>query len=121
MDAQATTPLDFRVLDAMLPYSMSQYGNPHSRTHYYGWEAEDAVEDAREQVARLIGADPKDHIITTQTEHKCVLDSCRYLEGEGVKVTYLPVQSNGIIDMEELESAMTKTTSLVSIMAVNNE
>lgn len=148
MDAQATTPLDFRVLDAMLPYSMTQYGNPHSRTHYYGWEAEDAVEEARDQVAALIGADPKeiiftsgatesnniaikgvakfnrrrkDHLITTQTEHKCVLDSCRYLEGDGMKVTYLPVQTNGLIDMEELEAAMTPTTSLVSIMAVNNE
>jgi len=148
MDAQATTPLDFRVLDAMMPYMLSSYGNPHSRTHAYGWEAEQAVEDAREHVAKLIGANAKDiiftsgatesnnisvkgvarfyrrnknHIITTTTEHKCVLDSCRTLQGEGFEVTYLPVQSNGLIDMQELEAAMRPETSLVSIMMVNNE
>ncbi|XP_026463957.1 probable cysteine desulfurase, mitochondrial [Ctenocephalides felis] len=148
LDAQATTPLDPRVLDAMLPYLTSYYGNPHSRTHAYGWESEAAVEKAREQIATLIGAEPKEiiftsgatesnnisikgvgrfygqrkkHIITTQTEHKCVLDSCRALEGEGFKVTYLPVKTNGIINMEDLDKAITPETSLVSIMSVNNE
>jgi cysteine desulfurase len=148
LDAQATTALDPRVLDKMLPFLTNQYGNPHSRTHYYGWETEKAVETAREQVATLIGADPKEiiftsgatesnniavkgvgrfygtkkkHIITTQTEHKCVLDSCRALEGEGFRITYLPVNTNGLIELEELEKAITPETSLVSIMAVNNE
>ncbi|KAL0894830.1 hypothetical protein ABMA27_013350 [Loxostege sticticalis] len=147
-DAQATTPMDPRVLDAMMPYFVSYYGNPHSRTHAYGWESEAAVEKAREQVASLIGADPKEiiftsgatesnnisvkgvarfyaprkkHVVTTQIEHKCVLDSCRALEGEGFKITYLPVGPNGIIDLKELESALTPETSLVSIMMVNNE
>lgn len=132
----------------MMPYLTAFYGNPHSRTHAYGWESETAVEVAREQIANLIGADPKEiiftsgatesnnisikgvarfygekrkHIITTQTEHKCVLDSCRALEGEGFSVTYLPVQTNGLICMEELEKQMRPDTSLVSIMAVNNE
>ncbi|EPQ57912.1 cysteine desulfurase [Gloeophyllum trabeum ATCC 11539] len=132
----------------MLPYFTDQYGNPHSRTHAYGWEAEKAVEDARKHVADLIGADPKDivftsgatetnnmaikgvarfhkdkkrHIITTQTEHKCVLDSCRKLQEEGFDVTYLPVQKNGVIDLAELEKAIRPDTSLVSIMTVNNE
>ncbi|XP_036340456.1 cysteine desulfurase, mitochondrial isoform X2 [Rhagoletis pomonella] len=148
LDAQATTSLDPRVLDSMLPYLTNYYGNPHSRTHAYGWESEKAVEKAREQVARLINAEPKEiiftsgatesnniavkgvarfyaskrkHIITTQTEHKCVLDSCRALENEGFKVTYLPVKSNGIIDMKLLEESITPYTSLVSIMTVNNE
>ncbi|XP_044751200.1 cysteine desulfurase, mitochondrial [Coccinella septempunctata] len=148
LDAQATTPLDPRVLDAMLPYLTSFYGNPHSRTHAYGWETEKAVEVAREQVARLIGADPKEiiftsgatesnniavkgvarfystkkkHIITTQTEHKCVLDSCRALEGEGFRVTYMPVDKNGLISLEELDKAITPETSIVSVMTVNNE
>lgn len=148
LDAQATTPLDPRVLDAMMPYSVSYYGNPHSRTHAYGWESEQAVEHARKQVADLIGADLKEivftsgatesnnisvkgvgrfykknkkHVITTQTEHKCVLDSCRSLESEGFEVTYLPVMKNGLIDMEQLEAAIRPDTSLVSIMTVNNE
>lgn len=139
---------DPRVLDAMLPYLTNYFGNPHSRTHQYGWESEKAVEHAREQVAQLIGADPKEiiftsgatesnnisikgvarfygskkkHVITTQTEHKCVLDSCRALEAEGFRVTYLPVQSNGIIRLDELEKEITADTSLVSIMTVNNE
>ncbi|CAB3230993.1 unnamed protein product [Arctia plantaginis] len=147
-DAQATTPMDPRVLDAMLPYLVSYHGNPHSRTHAYGWESETAVEKAREQVADLIGADPKEivftsgatesnnisvkgvarfyaprkkHVVTTQIEHKCVLDSCRALEGEGFKITYLPVKQNGIIDLQDLERALTPETSLVSIMTVNNE
>lgn len=150
LDMQATTPLDPRVLDAMLPYLTGIYGNPHSRTHAYGWESEKAVEEAREHLANLIGADPKEiiftsgatesnnmslkgvarffgrsgkkkHLITTQTEHKCVLDSCRHLQDEGFDVTYLPVQSNGLIRMEDLEAAMRPDTAIVSIMAVNNE
>uniref|UniRef100_A0A914CNV0 cysteine desulfurase n=1 Tax=Acrobeloides nanus TaxID=290746 RepID=A0A914CNV0_9BILA len=149
LDVQATSPMDPRVVDAMLPYMINDFGNPHSRTHAYGWESEKAVEKAREQVAALIGADSreiiftsgatesnnvaikgvahfykaigKNHVITTQTEHKCVLDSSRHLETEGYQVTYLPVQKNGIIDLEELENTITKQTALVSIMAVNNE
>merc|ERR1719369_2540905 len=132
----------------MLPYLTSYYGNPHSRTHQYGWESEAAMETAREQVANLIGADPKEvvwtsgatesnnisvkgvgrfyatkkkHVITTQTEHKCVLDSCRILESEGVEVTYLPVKNNGLIDLELLEATIRPDTSLVSVMTVNNE
>jgi cysteine desulfurase len=150
LDMQATTPLDPRVLDSMLPFFTGLYGNPHSRTHAYGWEADKAVEQARENIAALIGADAKEiiftsgatesnnmsikgvarffgrsgkkkHIITTQTEHKCVLDSCRHLQDEGFDVTYLPVQHNGLINMEELEAAIRPDTALVSIMAVNNE
>lgn len=140
--------MDPRVLDRMMPYMTNYYGNPHSRTHYYGWESEKAVEEARNQVAHLIGADSKEiiftsgatesnniavkgvgrfyaskkkHIITTQTEHKCVLDSCRALEGEGFKITYLPVTHTGLVDLELLEKEITPETSLVSIMAVNNE
>ncbi len=148
LDAQATTPVDPRVLDAMLPYMTNMYGNPHSRTHAYGWESEKAVEVAREQVARLINADPKEivftsgatesnntavkgvarfykenkkHILTTTIEHKCVLDSCRALEAEGFEVTYLPVQKNGVIDLEQFEKALRPDTGLVSVMYVNNE
>lgn len=148
LDAQATTPLDPRVLDSMLPYLTSYYGNPHSRTHAYGWETEEAVEKARTQIANIIGADSKEiiftsgatesnnvsikgvarfygakkkHIITTQTEHKCVLDSCRALEGEGFKVTYLPVGENGILSLEDLDRTITPETALVSVMTVNNE
>lgn len=148
LDAQATTPMDPRVLDAMLPYLTYQYGNPHSRTHAYGWESEKAMETARQQVADLIGADKKEiiftsgatesnnisvkgvarfykskkrHVITTQTEHKCVLDSCRALENEGWDVTYLPVQQTGLISLEDLEAAMRPDTALVSVMMVNNE
>lgn len=132
----------------MLPYLTALYGNPHSRTHAYGWETEKAVETARQHIASLIGADArsiiftsgatesnnmcikgvahfykskKRHVITTQTEHKCVLDSCRVLQDEGFDVTYLPVQTNGLIDMAELEAAMRPDTALVTIMAVNNE
>jgi cysteine desulfurase len=142
--------MDPRVLDAMLPYMTGLYGNPHSRTHAYGWETEKAVEEAREHIAALIGADAKEiiftsgatesnnmsikgvarffgksgtkkHIITCQTEHKCVLDSCRHLQDDGFDVTYLPVNSNGLVDMKELEAAMRPDTLLVSIMTVNNE
>lgn len=148
MDFQATTPMDPRVLDAMLPYQVNYYGNPHSRTHAYGWESESAMEKARKQVADLIGADPREiiftsgatesnnmaikgvgrfyqskkrHVITTQTEHKCVLDSCRILEAEGFNITYLPVQTNGLVDLELLEASIRPDTSLLSVMTINNE
>jgi cysteine desulfurase len=148
MDYQSTTPMDPRVLEAMLPYFTEIYGNPHSRSHKYGWEAEEAIEKARKSVAELINADQKEivftsgatesnniaikgvanfnkdrgnHIITVVTEHKCVIDSCRHLEQEGFKVTYLPVQPNGIVDLAQLDNAITKETVLVSVMAVNNE
>ena len=150
LDMQATTPLDPRALDAMLPFYTGLYGNPHSRTHAYGWEVEKAVEAARRDVAELIGADPKEivftsgatesnnmsikgvarffgrsgkkkHIITAQTEHKCVLDSCRHLQDEGFDVTYLPVGKNGLVRLEELEATIRPETALVSIMTVNNE
>jgi cysteine desulfurase len=148
LDFQATTPIDPRVLDAMMPYFMGQFGNPHSKTHQYGWETEKATEAARAQVAELIGASAKEiiftsgatesnnmaikgvanfyksrrnHIITTQTEHKCVLDSCRHMELAGFDVTYLPVQSNGLIKIEDLVAAINPNTLLVSVMGVNNE
>ena len=148
LDYQATTPLDPRVLEAMMPYFTYKFGNPHSRSHSYGWEAEEAVEKARAQVAKLIGADEKevvftsgatesnnlaikgvaefyrdrrDHIVTTVTEHKCVLDTCRHLEQQGFKVTYLPVQKNGLVELDKLRAAVTDKTVVVSIMAVNNE
>ncbi len=149
LDYQATTPVDPRVLEAMMPYFTTKFGNPHSRSHSFGWETEEAVETARGQVASLIGGqtkeiiftsgatesnnlalkgvarfykDKKNHIITTVTEHKCVLDTCRHLEQEeGFEVTYLPVGENGLIDLDELRAAMTDKTVLVSIMAVNNE
>ena len=148
LDMQATTPLDPRVLDAMMPFMVERWGNPHSRTHTYGWEAEAAVEAARAEVAALIGADAKEivftsgatesnnlaikgvaafyrdkkrHVITTQTEHKCVLDSCRSLEASGFRVTYLPVRPNGLLDLAALEAALTPDTALVSVMGVNNE
>ncbi|KAL1842021.1 hypothetical protein VTJ49DRAFT_6187 [Mycothermus thermophilus] len=150
LDMQATTPLDPRVLDAMLPYYTGVFGNPHSRTHAYGWESEHAVEEARKNIASLVGADPKEiiftsgatesnnmsikgvarffgrsgkkkHIITSQTEHKCVLDSCRNLQDEGYEVTYLPVSNKGLIDLDQLRDAIQPETILVSIMAVNNE
>ncbi|VDP07235.1 unnamed protein product [Heligmosomoides polygyrus] len=133
----------------MLPYMVNDYGNPHSRTHAYGWRAEEAVEKARAHIAALINADPrevvftsgatesnniaikgvakfqrhtgKDHLITLQTEHKCVLDSCRSLETEGFNVTYLPVDQGGRVDLEALKNAITPKTCLVSMMSVNNE
>ena len=148
MDYQATTPVDPRVMEAMIPYFTEKFGNPHSRSHAYGWESEQAVEEARQRVASLINADPreiiftsgatesnnlaikglaefykdkKDHIVTLQTEHKCVLDACRQLERRGFKVTYLPVQTNGLVDMQLLESVLNDKTLLVSVMTVNNE
>ena len=148
LDYQATTPTDPRVVDAMLPYFTQKFGNPHSRNHGYGWEAEEAVETAREQIATLVNADPreiiftsgatesnnlalkgvmhfhkakKNHLITCVTEHKCVLDSARHLELEGFEVTYLPVKPDGLIDLEVLAAAITPRTALVSVMAANNE
>jgi cysteine desulfurase len=148
LDYQSTTPTDPRVLDAMMPYFMQKFGNPHSRSHAFGWEAEAAMENAREEIARLIGAsdkeiiftsgatesnnmalkgvarfykEKKNHIITCVTEHKCVLDSCRHLEQEGFSVTYLPVGQDGLIDLEQLRKAITEQTVIVSIMTINNE
>ena len=148
LDYQATTPVDPRVLDSMLPFLTSRFGNPHSRSHAFGWEAEDHVERARSQVGASIGAEGKDiiftsgatesnniaikgvaaflsgrkkHIITLQTEHKCILASCRTLEDQGWDVTYLPVQSDGLVDLELLKSHIRPDTALVSVMAVNNE
>jgi cysteine desulfurase len=148
MDYQATTPLDPRALEAMMPYLTNKFGNPHSRTHVFGWESEEAVESARSKIAALINASPKEiiftsgatesnnlalrgltkfygdkknHIITLCTEHKCVLDTCRHLELEGFKVTYLPVMSNGLLDVKKLEENITDKTLLVSILAVHNE
>jgi cysteine desulfurase len=148
LDYQATTPCDPRVVAAMLPYFTEKFGNPHSRNHSFGWEAEEGVENARRQVASIIGADEKEviftsgatesnnlalkgvahfhkdkknHIITTVTEHKCILDSARHLEMEGFEVTYLPVQQNGLVDLEQLKAAITDKTVIVSVMAVNNE
>ena len=148
LDYQATTPTDPRVVEAMLPYFTEKFGNPHSRNHSFGWEAEDAVEVARGQIAKIIGASAKEiiftsgatesnnlalkgvmkfygkkkpHLITVVTEHKCVLDSARHLEQEGYKVTYLGVKDNGLIDLEELKAAITDETALVSVMGVNNE
>lgn len=148
LDVQATTPTDPRVLDKMLQFYTGLYGNPHSSTHAYGWETEKEVEKARAHIAELVGADPKEiiltsgatetnnmcikgvprfykktkkHIITTQTEHKCVLDSARHMQEEGFDVTYLPVNSEGLVDVEQLRNAIRKDTVLVSIMAVNNE
>ncbi|KAG7389243.1 cysteine desulfurase [Phytophthora pseudosyringae] len=148
LDVQATAPMDPRVLDAMLPYMTYAYGNPHSTTHEFGWDADKAVEHGRGCVAELIGANSKEiiftsgatesnnailkgiahftkakkkHVITTQIEHKCVLDSCRVLETEGFEVTYLPVGTNGLVDLEQLKAAIRPDTALVSIIAVHNE
>ncbi len=147
-DYQATTPVDPRVLKKMMPYFGEIYGNPHSRNHSFGWEAEEGVEVAREHVARIINANPKEiiftsgatesnnlalkgvsefygdkknHIITCVTEHKCVLESCRHLAGKGFDITYLPVQSDGLINLDELKKAITDKTLVVSIMGVHNE
>ena len=148
LDYQATTPVDKRVIDKMLPYFGEIYGNPHSRNHSFGWEAEQAVEVARENVANIIGANPKEiiftsgatesnnlaikgladfygdkknHIITCVTEHKCVLESCRLLSERGFEVTYLQVNKDGLIDLKDLESKINEKTLLVSIMGVHNE
>src|SRR5262244_3798798 len=148
MDYHATTPVDPRVVEAMLPYFTTEFGNAASRNHPFGWVAEEAVEKARKQVADLIGANAKEivftsgatesdnlaikgvaemyrekgnHIITAVTEHKAVLDTCKRLEKYGYRVTYLPVQKDGLIDLEDLKRAMDDKTILVTIMAANNE
>src|SRR3984957_6886965 len=148
MDNHATTPLDPRVLEAMMPSPTGTFGNAASRNHSFGWEAEQGVEKAREQIAKLIGATSKEiiftsgatesnnlalkgiaemyrergnHIITQMTEHKAVLDTCKRLEKSGFRVTYLPVQADGLIDIEDLKRAMDDQTILVSIMYANNE
>ena len=148
MDNHATTPMDPRVLEEMLPYFREKFGNAASRNHSFGWVAEEGVETARERVAKLIGAATKEiiftsggtesdnlaikgvaemykekgnHIITAVTEHKAVLDSCKRLEKNGYRVTYLPVQKDGLIDLEDLKHAMDDKTILVTIMAANNE
>ncbi len=148
LDNNATTPMDPRVLEAMTPYFLKHFGNAASRNHPFGWEAEEAVDYAREQVAKLIGADPKEiiftsgateadnlgikgvyemyaskgnHIITATTEHKAVLDTCKHIEKSGGEVTYLEVQPDGLIDLKELEAAIKPTTILIAIMYANNE
>ncbi|WP_322051424.1 IscS subfamily cysteine desulfurase [Paraburkholderia bannensis] len=148
MDYSATTPIDPRVVDKMIPYLREQFGNPASRSHAYGWDAERAVEEAREQVAALVNADPREiiwtsgatesdnlaikgaahfykskgkHIITVKTEHKAVLDTCRELEREGYEVTYLSVKDDGLIDLDAFKAAIRPDTILVSVMHVNNE
>ena len=148
LDHNATTPCDPRVVEAMVPYFTNAFGNAASRNHPFGWQAEEAVDYAREQVAKLIGADPKEiiftsgategdnlaikgvyemyaskgnHIITCNIEHKAVLDTCRNLEKEGAEITYLDVKPNGLIDLGALEAAIKPTTILIAIMYANNE
>lgn len=148
LDYQATTPIDKRVLEKMMPFITTEFGNPHSVEHSFGWKAEAAVDVARSQVAQLIGADydeiiftsgatesnniaikgaayavysDKKHVITVKSEHECVLASARSLERMGFKVTYLDINSDGLIDLDELKASITEDTSIVSVMAVNNE
>jgi len=148
MDSHATTPVDPRVLEAMLPFFTEKFGNAASRNHAFGWQAEEAVETGRKQVADLIGASAKeivftsgatesdnlaikgvahmyrnqgDHIVTVQTEHKAVIDTCKRLEKEGFRVTYLPVRKDGLVDLDELRDALGEKTILISVMMANNE
>src|SRR5690554_6867009 len=148
MDYAATTPVDPRVVEKLVPWLTEQFGNPASRTHSFGWEAEEAVEQARSEVAQLINADPREiiwtsgatesdnlaikgaaqfysgrgkHIITVKTEHKAVLDTCRELERAGFEVSYLDVQDNGLLDLEVFKAALRPDTILASVMFVNNE
>ena len=148
MDYSSTNPCDPRVVDAMIPWLREHFGNPASRSHAWGWEAEAVVEKSREQVAALIGADPREivwtsgatesnnlalkgaahfykskgkHLITVKTEHKAVLDTCRELERQGFEVTYLDVQTDGLLDLEVLKAAIRPDTIVVSVMFVNNE
>lgn len=148
LDYQATTPVDPRVLEVMIPYFTEKFGNPHSKSHSFGWEAEAGIEHARTNIAKLIFADPKEiiftsgatesnnlaikgvakfyqqnrnHIITLATEHKCVLDTCRHLAQDGFKITYLPVKPNGLVDLGEVEKAISDKTLMISITAVNSE
>jgi cysteine desulfurase len=148
LDYSATTPVDPRVAQKMIPFLTEHFGNPASRSHPFGWEAEKAVEDAREQVAQLVNADPKEiiwtsgatesnnlaikgaaqfykgkgkHLVTVKTEHKAVLDTCRELERQGFEVTYLPVNSDGLLDIDQFKAALRPDTILASVMYVNNE
>ncbi|CAB3835909.1 IscS subfamily cysteine desulfurase [Achromobacter anxifer] len=148
LDYSATTPVDPRVVDKMVPWLYENFGNPASRSHAFGWESEEAVERAREEVAKLVNADPREivwtsgatesdnlaikgaanfyaergkHIITVKTEHKAVLDTCRELERQGFEVTYLDVKDNGLIDLDTFKAALRPDTVLVSVMMVNNE
>jgi cysteine desulfurase len=148
LDYSATTPVDPRVVDRMVPWLSQRFGNPASRSHAYGWDAEKAVEDAREQVAALVGCDAKEiawtsgatesinlavkgaahfykergkHLITVKTEHKATLDTMRELERQGFEVTYLDVRADGLLDLDAFEAALRKDTILVSVMYVNNE
>ena len=147
LDHMSTMPCDKRVVQAMLPYLSDVYGNPHSKDHVWGWEASSAVEAAREKVAQVIGAQAKEivftsgateatnlalkglagfykdkkHIVTTQIEHKCVLDSCKMLEAQGYEVTYVPVSKKGIVDAKAVMAAVRDDTLVVSVMAANNE
>src|ERR1700689_280350 len=148
MDNHATTPMDPRVLEEMLPYFMEKFGNAASRNHPFGWAAEEAVELSRERIAKLIGASAKEiifpsgatesdnlaikgvaemyrekgnHIITEVTEHKAVLDTCKHLEKRGLRITYLPVGQDGLVDLDQLRDAITDKTILISIMYANNE
>jgi cysteine desulfurase len=148
LDNNATTPMDPRVLEEMLPYFSERFGNAASRTHSFGWEAEEAVDIAREQIAGLVGAHPQEiiftsgateavnlaikgvcenvetddhHIITVVTEHKAVLDTCKHVEKSGGSVTYLPVEKNGLVNLKDLESAITEKTILIAVMYANNE
>src|SRR5271168_2007174 len=148
MDNHATTQVDPRVFEAMRPYLTNIFGNSASRNHSFGWEAEEATEKARKQVASLIGANSKEivftsgatesnnlalkgvaemyaekgnHIITAATEHKAVLDTCKRLEKSGIRVTYMPVQANGLVDLDMLRDAITDKTILITLMYANNE
>ncbi len=148
LDYSATTPVDPRVVDKMVPWLYDNFGNPASRSHAFGWESEEAVERAREEVAKLVNADPREivwtsgatesnnlaikgaanfyqergkHIVTVKTEHKAVLDTCRELERQGFEVTYLDVKDNGLIDLDTFKAALRPDTVLVSVMMVNNE
>src|SRR5574343_350098 len=149
LDYSATTPIDPRVAEKMIPYLVEKFGNPASRSHAFGWEADEAVEEAREQVAALVNADPKEivwtsgatesnnlaikgaanfyagtkgkHIITVKTEHKAVLDTVRELERQGFEATYLDVKEDGLLDMDVLKAAIRPDTILISVMYVNNE
>src|SRR5438105_1010298 len=148
MDNHATTPVHPRVLEEMLPFFTDRFGNAASRNHQFGWTADEAVQEGRRRIAELIGAAPDEiiftsgatesdnlaikgvagqyrhkgnHLVTAVTEHKAVLDSCKHLEKEGYEVTYLPVRNDGLIEINELERALTNRTILVSIMAANNE
>src|SRR5438093_11604989 len=148
MDNHATTPVDPRVLEEMMPYFTDRFGNAASRNHSFGWAGEEAVETARERIAKLIGATTKEivftsgatesdnlaikgvaemyrekgnHVITAVTEHKAIIDTCKRLEKNGYRVTYLPVQKDGRISLDELKAAITDTTILITLMTANNE